>query len=95
MNQTDILTHLPSLYFIKGEKNKYEVLKELGLSGRGRDYDKIKELIDMGFLENVSDNPPTFIVTKDCQKKIWNFMKNTPIGEKYLELVRDNTALFE
>jgi hypothetical protein len=94
MKEPEILLYLPKLYFMKGQKNKYEILKELNLSGRGRDYDKVKEMIDMGFLNKVSDNPPTFEVTSDHKNRIWNFFRQTPIGEEIMRIIEDRKLVF-
>jgi len=95
MNEAQILTYLPALYFIKGEKTRYGILKELKLSGRGKDYSIVNEFITYGFIEMVNDNPPTFTVSKQCKKNIWQFINQTEIGKTFMNLVRDRTVLLE
>jgi len=95
MDENEILSLIPRLYFVKGKKSKYELVKELNFSMSGRHYKKVDELIDMGFLEMVEHNPPKFEVKGECKKRMWNFWMNTPIGYSVMKMVEDRALVLK
>jgi len=97
MNEIDLIRLLPTVYnLIDKPKTRYDILRTLEketitkVGTRDRDYRKVDELIEMGFLKKKNTKPPTFVADKEA---IWEFWKKTPIGKIIVEMFSDRTVL--
>lgn len=100
MEEIEIMSLIPKLYFLKGKKSRYEVLKEIGLDIGGTQYKKFKEFIVLGFIEEIGNgkdgnikNPPIYTVAGKCKERMWKFVQNTPMGECFIRMVKDNKII--
>ena len=91
MNEMDIIRILPALYnLISKPMTRYDILKKLGLQpNTARNYKKIDECIDMGFLKKKDPSTQLFVADRE---RIWRFWKQTPIGKIIFDMFNDRTV---
>lgn len=96
MEELEIIDIIRKVFFVKGNVNKYQLLKILKKTHQSRNYDKIDEIIKMGFISRTSDiQSPTFVVDNHCKKRIWEFLKNTEFGFDFIKIEKEFVARFE
>jgi len=100
MEEIEIVALLPKLYFIRPKKTRYDLLKILDLGIGGTQYKKMDEFLALCFIEKGGDgvdgsikNPPMYIITDKCRERMWKFVQNTPIGECFIKMVKDNKII--
>ncbi len=97
MNDAEVISLLTRLYFIKGFKTRHEIMKEINIDTGGVQYKKfeaiLQEFVSYGFIIRIKDNPPTYSVDKKCKDKMWHFMRNSRVGEAFLNIATDNGTL--
>lgn len=91
MNEIDIIRILPALYnLINKPMTRYDILKKLGLQpNTARNYKKIDECIDMGFLKKEDPSKQFFVADKE---RIWDFWKKTPSGKVIYDMFNERTV---
>ncbi len=93
MKELELVRLLPRLHDLNSKHSltRYDIIKQIGFEMRTLSYSKLDECIEMGFLKQVGENPPTFIPDKN---KIWDFWKGTPFGETLMKMVEDHEVVF-
>lgn len=88
----DLIKILPKIYnLIDKPTSRFEILRKIGLDpNTKKNYTKIDECIDMGFLQREKLNSQTF---KADKKRIWHFWNETPIGKDIMKMVDSNSLL--
>jgi hypothetical protein len=94
MNKNDLIEFLPWIHNLDQKRgmSKYEILKRMNIDTSKHNYRKIAECIDMGFLRQVSNNPPEFVPDRE---KIWNFWRETPSGLQCKNMIEDHAVVLE
>lgn len=86
MDENDILVILPRVYHLDDiPRTETIIMHNLKMSIEKKNHNKIRELVDMGFLVRSGKNK--FIPDK---KKIWSFWKDTPVGNTIIQMVDEN-----